>query len=132
MNVPAPQPNALKIQTFDNSKGGTAFFKAVGHPLALPKIKATLEKLQAASSIAIFDPNGFMNSFAEIHDCSSLHVSHAFVQKWEDLRREVLGKAVQPVTELANADASVLLIAAFDTERLLSTIRHLIPNTMSI
>ena len=130
--MPAPQPNALKIQTFDNSKGGTAFFKAVGHPLALPKIKATLEKLQAATSIAIFDPNGFMNSFAEIHDCSSLRVSHAFVQKWEDLQREVLGKSVQPVTELANADAAILLVAVFDAERLLNTIRHLIPSTMSI
>ncbi|HYF98237.1 MAG TPA: hypothetical protein VD770_04580, partial [Coxiellaceae bacterium] len=126
------QPNALKIQTFDNSKGGTTFFKAIGHPLVLPKITKLLQQLQSANSLAIFDPHGFMQSFAEIYDCSRLPLDEVFVQKWEDLSHETLGKSPKPVTELINFTGDILLIAAFDVERLLASIQHLIPASIAV
>ncbi len=130
--MPIPQPKALKIQTFDNVKGGTTFFKAIGHPLAGPKIKALLERLSQLGSVAIYDPYNFMNSFAEIHVCSSISVDEVFVQKWEDLNHSVLGKAVKPITELTETKAQTLLIASFDVERLLASIKHLIPANIQI
>ncbi len=125
--MPRSQPNALKIETFDNSKGGATFFKAIGHPLALPKIHEILAKLQSAKSVAIFDPNNFINSFAEIYDCSKLPITHNFVQKFEEIGKTILGQNAKPITELTNSSVDILWIAAFDADRLLSTIRHLIP-----
>jgi len=126
------QPHALKIETFDNSKGGSTFFKAIGHPLALPKIKAILTKLEGFQSIAVFDPHQFMNGFAEIYDTSKLNISESLVQKFEDIDRRVLGHSTKPLTELIHSKAQVLWVAAFDCERLLNTIRHLIPTSMEV
>ena len=36
---------ALNIDTFSNVSGGYSFFKAVGHPLTVPKIRALLDRL---------------------------------------------------------------------------------------
>jgi hypothetical protein len=38
----------LRIETFDNAKGGNAFYKAVTHPLAARRAKELVERLEAS------------------------------------------------------------------------------------
>ena len=42
---------ALDIDTFSNVSGGFSFFKAVGHPLAAPKIRSLLERLRTPDNL---------------------------------------------------------------------------------
>ena len=53
---------ALKIETFSNEKGGNAFFKAIGHPLAARKASDLLATL-SGGPVAIYDPRGFAEAY---------------------------------------------------------------------
>src|SRR3546814_5948761 len=64
---------ALNIETFSNAKGGNAFFKAIGHPLAARQAKDLLQRLRAGP-VAIYDPLGYAQAFAEIYDLSALDI----------------------------------------------------------
>ena len=55
---------ALNIETFSNAKGGNAFFKAIGHPLAARQAKALLQSLEGGP-VAVYDPLGYARAFAE-------------------------------------------------------------------
>ena len=120
---------ALDIETFSNVKGGNAFFKAVGHPLAAAKARALVGRLAAAGPVAVYDPMGVIEGFAAIHDMSEVDVAQVFVQDIERVGRTVLGCTTQPVTDLAASKASMVLVAAFDAERPIRHIRHLAPDT---
>ena len=122
---------ALNIETFSNAKGGNAFFKAIGHPLAARKAAALLADLKAGP-MAIYDPLGFAAAFAEIYDLSGLALEAVYVQDLEDLGRDVLGLKAQPVTDLAAGTAGTLFVTAFDAERLIAHIRHLLPQGMRV
>src|SRR3546814_15145595 len=82
---------ALNIETFSNAKGGNAFFKAIGHPLAARQAKDLLQRLRAGP-VAIYDPLGYAQAFAAIYDLSALDIAAVYVQDLEDLGREILGK----------------------------------------
>ena len=118
---------ALKIETFSNQTGGASFFKAISHPLAAPRAAATIAALEKAGPVALYDPLGFAASFAEIHPLANIKFSGAYVQKIEALDRPILGMRVQPVTELPAARAKTVFVPAFDAERLVAHIRHLLP-----
>ena len=55
---------ALNIQTFSNTSGGSALFKALGHPEAAPKADALITRLAAAGPVAVYDPLGQLETFA--------------------------------------------------------------------
>lgn len=118
---------ALNIETFSNLRGGHSFFKAVGHPLAVRSGRALIERLAAAGPLAVYDPEGYTASLAELYDLSGLEVAGVYVQDLGDLDRSVLGRRTQPVTDLAAAKVGTVFVAAFDAERLVQHIRHLIP-----
>jgi len=118
---------ALNIETFSNLRGGHSFFKAVGHPLAVRSGRALIERLAAAGPLAVYDPQGYAASLAELYDLSGLEVAGVYVQDLGDLDRSVLGRRTQPVTDLAAAKVGTVFVAAFDAERLVQHIRHLIP-----
>ena len=63
---------ALDIETFSNTSGGNAFFKAVGHPLAIAKAEALLGRLAARGPTALYDPYGFAAGFAALHPLGRL------------------------------------------------------------
>ena len=117
---------ALRIETFSNVKGGNAFFKAIGHPLAARRMPALLRRL-SDGPVAVYDPYGFARALAEIYDLSSLDLTAVFVQDVGDLGTTVLGQPTQPVTGLKDSAARRILVAAFDAERLIDHIGHLIP-----
>jgi hypothetical protein len=115
----------IKIETYSNAKGGNSFFKALGHPLAAKKAVALMRQLSGGPA-AIYDPMGMAEGFAQFHDLSGLDVRGIFVQRLEDLGKTLLGHETQPVTRLRATEASTLFVAAFDSRRLITQIRHLV------
>jgi len=118
---------ALRIETFSNAKGGNAFFKAVGHPLAARQMPALLESLRGGA-VAIYDPLGLAQTLAEMYDLTGLDIAGVFVQDLADIGRPLLGRPGQPVTELRDCAVRHVLVAAFDAGRLIDHLRHLIPS----
>ncbi len=117
---------SINIETFSNAKGGNSFFKALGHPLTVARAEALMAKL-ARGPVAVYDPLGMAQGFAEFHDMTVLQISAVFVQRLEDLGKTVLGQAVRPVTQLPQVQVQTLFVAAFDARRLIDHIRHLVP-----
>src|SRR5258708_4734815 len=105
---------------------------ALGHPLARVPMQQLAERLAAQGPVAIYDPHGSLATFAALYDLSKIELAGIYGQSVEQLGQSVLGRPVQPVTDLANAKPGVVLIAAFDAERPLAQIRHLIPATAKI
>jgi hypothetical protein len=122
----------LDIQTFSNIHGGSAFFKAVGHPLAMPKANALVARLAKSGSVDIYDPFGQASSFAEFYDLANVEITHVYVQDLSYLDKTVLDRRTEPVTELAATSARTLLVAAFDADRAIAQIKHLIPAGMTV
>lgn len=120
---------ALNIETFSNDKGGNAFFKAIGHPLAARKAAGFFTDL-AACPVAIYDPLGFSGALGELYDLSGLDVIETYVQDLSDIGKPIRGRAAQPVTELRESRAAKLFVTAFDAARLIDHIRHLLPDGM--
>ena len=118
---------ALKIETFSNVTGSSALFKALGHPLAQPGLARLIARLAAKPSVAVYDPLGFTQTLAELTDLSPVQFSGAYVQDVTQIGREVAGRPAEPVSALISSDAKAVLVAAFDAERAVGQIRHLVP-----
>ncbi|HQU15293.1 MAG TPA: hypothetical protein PLO69_04200 [Gammaproteobacteria bacterium] len=117
---------ALNIETFSNVRGGNCVFKALGHPLARAPAGALRTRL-ASGPLCVYDPLGHLAAYAEFYDLAGVELHDVYVQRMEDLARPVLGHPVRPVTDLASASpGSRLLVAAFDAERYVRQIRHLL------
>ncbi len=123
---------ALDIDTFSNLTGGSAFFKAAGHPLVLAKVGALLDRLAASGPVAIYDPQDFAPGFAALHPLDRLSLAGVFVQRITSVGAQRLGCAAQPVSELPSCRAASLLVVAFDAARLVEHVRHLIPAGMTV
>lgn len=117
----------LRIETFSNQKGGDCFFKALGHPGAQDAARAMLRDLRAGGPVALYDPFGFAEGFAALHPLDGVDLAGVFVQDIRRIGQNVLGRAAQPVTDLAASRAKTVLLLAFDSERPLAHMRHLVP-----
>ena len=82
---------ALAIETFSNDKGGNAFFKAIGHPLAQRKAADLLARLRQGP-VALYDPLGYAAAFNEIYDLSDLELESYYVQNIEEIGKSFLGR----------------------------------------
>jgi hypothetical protein len=118
---------ALKIETFSSLKGGNSFFKAVTHPEAADKATALVARLAAAGAVSIYDPFGFLEGFAACRNLDGCRIEGVYVQAVAEIGKERLGCKARPVTELAGSKAALIFIAAFDADRLLQQIAHLLP-----
>src|SRR5215467_12443544 len=116
----------LRIETFSNSRGGNAFFKAVTHPLAAAAMPALLRRL-ARGPVAVYDPDGCADGLSDLYDFAALDLVGTFVQDVAAIGRPVLGRAALPVTELGESGARIVFVAAFEAQRLIDHIRHLLP-----
>jgi hypothetical protein len=117
---------SLKIETFSNNVGGNAFYKAVAHPLAARAMPALLARL-SGGRVAVYDPDGCVDGLAELYDLRALEIVGCYVQDATAIGRPALGRAAQPVTELAESPARIVFVAAFDSELIVDHIRHLLP-----
>jgi hypothetical protein len=113
---------ALAIETFSNVKGGSSLFKALGHPLAAPRLEALIARLALKPRVALYDPDGFAATLGALFDLTRLAISDVYVQNVEALDRPVLGRRPRPVTDLAGTVPDALLVATFDADR---PIQHL-------
>ncbi len=117
----------LNIETFDNRSGGNSYYKAVSHPLAAERARDLMARLRAAKSVALYDPLGYAAGFAAFYPLDAVKLCGAFVQDISKIGSDVLGRRAQPVTDLAGTDAEILLVAAFEADRLIAHVRHLLP-----
>jgi len=116
----------LRIETFSNSRGGNAFFKAVTHPLAARAAPDLLRRL-ARGKVAVYDLEGQVDALAELYDLSAIDLAGSYVQDVNSVGRSVLGRKAQPVTELCESGARTVFLATFDAQRAVSHIKHLLP-----
>jgi hypothetical protein len=116
----------LNIETFSNVKGGNSFYKAVTHPLAARAVPHLLARI-GVRKLAVYDPLGLAESFAEFYDLARLRLAGCYVQDVVALGKPVLGRAVQPVTDLKESGAEAVLVACFEADRAAAHIRHLLP-----
>ncbi|HVA13492.1 MAG TPA: hypothetical protein VNF99_09600 [Stellaceae bacterium] len=121
----------LRIETFDNQSGGNAFFKAVTHPLAARAAPELLRRLRAGRC-AIYDLEGHADALAELYDFGGIELAGSFVQDVTAIGKPVLGRPAQPVTALKESGARVVFVPAFETERALAQIRHLLPPGVAV
>ncbi len=118
---------ALAIDTFSNVRGGNSLFKALGHPLAANRAGQLAEEL-SQGSVALYDPFGHYQVFAELYDTGRWQVTAAYVQDAGDLNRRIHDRDVELITALSSRhEPDYLLIAAFDAQRLMTQIAHLVP-----
>jgi len=108
---------ALRITTFDNARGANTLYKALTHPCAAAPARALLDRLAGSGPVAIYDPIGAAEGFAEIHGLAGVAIAGVFVSDVTRLGSAVLGHPARPATALAGSGARAVLIAAFDAER---------------
>lgn len=72
----------------------------MGHPLAAPKIDDLLTQLGRYEKVALYDPQGWLLPFNEIHSLARLNVSGVYVQKFEAIGTSLVGHVAKPVTQL--------------------------------
>jgi len=118
----------LRIETFSNVTGGNSFYKAIAHPLAARRAGALLDGLATAGRTAIYDPYNLADGFDALYDLARLDLAAVLVQDVESVGRVVLGRRTRPVTALPElTGVARLLVVAFDADRQIEQIRHLLP-----
>lgn len=123
---------SLNIATFSNVTGGNALFKALTHPKSADDARSLLAALRAAGPVAVYDPLGHGEAFADLYGMTGVNIGSVFVQRVEDVGRTSFGCETQPVTALASCKARTLFVAAFDAERAVQQIRHLLPQGVQV
>ena len=120
----------LDIQTYDARQGGNVLYKALAHPLAAEAM-AELCRLAAAGTLAVFDPEGAAGMLFALHD-ELPAVSELYVQDVGIVGQPALGVEARPVTAIGRSAASVLLIAAFDAQRLVERVTPMLPQGLRV
>jgi hypothetical protein len=108
----------LRIETFSNATGGSTLYKALTHPHAAGPARKLVRSLAENAPIAICDPSGATEAFAELFSLAGVPIVGVYTQEIERLGRCVLGHPSAPVTELARSRARSVFVAAFDAARL--------------
>lgn len=117
---------ALKLETFSNIKGGNSLFKALTHPAVAPAAAALRDRLRAAKSLAVFDPDGIAESVGGFFNLAALRLAGVYVQAVEKLGMSALGQETRAITALPVAGIDLVFILAFDGERVIRQIAHLL------
>ena len=119
---------ALRIETFDNTRGGNTLYKALTHPCAARPARALLDVLAQHAPVAVYDPQGALEPFEAVFDLEGIAVAGAYVQQVARVGNAILGHSAQPVTELPHSRASAVFVAAFDAERIVAQIQPYLPD----
>ncbi|MBE7211397.1 MAG: hypothetical protein INR65_10305, partial [Gluconacetobacter diazotrophicus] len=115
----------LDIHTYDARQGGNVLYKALAHPLAAEGVARLGERL-AGGRLAVFDPEGQAAMLYALHPALE-RPEAVFVQDVALVGREVLGRVAAPMTAMERGGFDRILVAAFDAERILARMRHLVP-----
>jgi hypothetical protein len=124
---------ALRIDTFDNVRGGNALYKALAHPHAAAPARALVAALAVRRPTAIVDPQGAaVAAFAEMFALDGVEIAGIYVQEVARIGASLLGYRTRPLTELADSGARSVLVAAFDAERLIGQLQPFLPQGAEI
>ena len=118
---------ALRIETFDNVRGGNTLYKALTHPHAAAPGRELVAALADGGPVAIVDPHGAAAGFAEIFGLDRVEIAGVYVQDVTRLGATVLGNRALPLTALAECRAAVVFVAGFDADRLIGQLCPYIP-----
>jgi hypothetical protein len=122
----------LDIATFSNVTGGNALFKALTHPMAADAARTLIAALRGAGPVAVYDPLGHFEAFVQLYRFEGVDVQAVLVQRIEDMDRRLLGQGVRAVSDLPRWRGKTLFVAAFDAQRTVQQIRHLIPEGVKV
>src|SRR6202140_4009944 len=118
---------ALRIETFDNLRGGNTLYKALTHPHAAQPTRALVAALTREAPNAIVDPHGAAEGFAEIFGLDGIEIAGIFVQDVSRIGAAVLGCRARPITALAQCGARTVFVAAFEADRLTGQLQPYLP-----
>ena len=108
------------LRTFDNQTGRNVFYRAAIHPMTAPLTAGMIQSVAKADSVAVYDPAGYFTDLAAMHDLGGWKVDCVYVQRIEEVGQDRAGFAARPLTEIAESPASLIFVADFDGERLLT------------
>ncbi len=115
----------LTIQTFDQRQGGNVLYKALAHPLAATAIERLYADL-AGRRLALVDLDGLAPALLALYPDLPAPIG-VYVQDVHAVGTAVCGTTAQPVTQLRESGAEVVLVAAFEAERVLARLSRLAP-----
>ena len=116
----------LDIRTFDARQGGNVLYKALAHPLAAEAIAALYARLTASGPVVVVDPEDVVEPLLALYpEAPELH--GLYVQDVMAIGRVRAGLAGRPLTDIPASGARSVLVAAFDAQRIVDRIRHLLP-----
>jgi hypothetical protein len=118
---------ALRIETFDNVRGGNALYKALTHPHAARLALSLLDELAGHGPVAVVDPHGAAEGFAAVFPLGQADIEGVYVQDVLRIGGEVLGRRAAPITQLAESPARCVFVAGFDSSRLLGQLASFLP-----
>src|SRR5262245_44855717 len=118
---------ALRIDTFDNVRGGNTLYKALTHPRAARLGRTLVATLARNAPVAVYDPGGAAAAFNEFFSLAEVVIAGAYVQQTARIGEPILGHAAAPVTELAGSGARAVFIAAFDAQRIIAQLDPYFP-----
>ena len=72
---------ALRIETFDNVRGGNTLYKALTHPRAAQLGHALVGDLRRNAPLAVYDPGGAADAFNEIFSLDGVEIVGSYVQE---------------------------------------------------
>ena len=121
----------LEIQTYDAQKGGNVLYKALAHPLAAEALSRLGSVLRRQGTLAVFDPDGAASMLFALHP-DLPPATALFVQDIGLVGHPVLGIPARALVELPDCAAATLLVAAFDADRIVARISHLLPRDMRV
>ena len=122
----------LRIETFDNTRGGNTLYKALTHPGAARPAQALLAAFADHGPVAIYDPHGALEPFEAVYSLERTEIAGVYVQHIAGVGSSILGCPVQPVTELARSRARAVFVAAFDSERIIAQMRPYLPDGAAV
>jgi len=115
----------LDIETFDNVKGGNAVYKALAHPVAAESLARLAARLNKAGLVAVYDPDGVAGPLLALSP--GFDVEGVYVHDTLAVGSSRGGFLARALTELLDSKAAVVLVAAFDAERLAARIAPFVP-----
>lgn len=120
----------LDIETFDNLRGGNVVYKALAHPLAAEALARLAARLREAGPVAIYDPDGIaapLRALAPGFPAEGLYVHDTLT-----VGQKRAGFTARPLLDLKDANARVVLVAAFDAARIAARITPFVPEGAEI
>ncbi len=120
----------LDIFTFDAHRGGNVLYKAFAHPVAAERLDGLARRLNGAD-LAVFDPDHIVDALFALAP-SLRRPTTILVQDVEQLGRARLGVDAVGLDRLPQLREPNLLVAAFDADRILGRLRHIVPGGVEV